>query len=173
MSENKNNGSEVSATQRAADNMSGLAQDAITLAELQIALFKVDARESLGKSLGPLVLLAVAVVLTLGCVPIVLACLAIFLVESAGWSYGPAFLLTALVGMTAGALFGWLGWTKLCDMLAVFSRSRDELQRNLTWMKEHVVGPWDPLRRPPERPDFPASRHLQPGGHPAGRGSPE
>jgi hypothetical protein len=120
------------------ENLSGLAHDALTLAELQVRLLSVDlhdARRGAGESVASL---AAGAMLGLGAVPLLLFAAAQGLIEQLEWSPAGAH---AAVGVVAAAVAGVLlrlGWTRLIRALATLQRSRAELCETLRWLKDSL-----------------------------------
>ncbi|MEO8495753.1 MAG: phage holin family protein [Planctomycetota bacterium] len=117
-----------------ARNVGGFAHDLLALSELQAELLKADTKECVERLIMPIVLLAGAAVLAIGCVPVALAALAFGLV-TAGLSNWLAFLLAAAAGVGLATLVGFVGWRKLCKSPVVFERSKDEFSSNFRWVK--------------------------------------
>ncbi len=122
-------------TQGAADgtavNARAVAHDLWTLGELQCRLLAADFQESRRRVAMACAALAIGLAILLAGLPVALIALAKLLVAQTGLSepaaYGCAALAAVLVA--AGALL--FGWRRLNGSLAAFSRSRDELRRNL------------------------------------------
>ena len=60
--------------------------------------------------------------------------------EAAGLSRAAAFSIAALGGLSVAAALGVAGWSRLAERGA-FARSRDELTRNMTWIKQVLKRP--------------------------------
>jgi len=130
------NGSTESPATVVARSFAELAHDVATMAELQAELFKTEFQQARRDMVMPLLLLTVAAVVGLGCVPVLLLSLAYALVELAGLSQAVSLLIAALVGLLGGAVAALLGWRKLRDSSMTWERSREELSRNVTWIKQ-------------------------------------
>ena len=78
--------------------MGALAHDILSLAEMQLELFRVDCREGIRRILLPVALLLFAGIVAVGTVPIALILVAEFLVQSAGLSRAAAFSIAAMSG---------------------------------------------------------------------------
>ncbi len=139
---NRRNGSTPSPPNGVAKGMGELTHDIVSLAELQFELFRIDCRDGLKRMLVPVALLLVAGIVAAGTVPIALILLAELLVQGAGLSRATAFWIAALGGFAAAAAIGLAGWFYIRGVVRVFERSREELTRNMTWIK-HA------LKRPP------------------------
>ncbi|HEY1068843.1 MAG TPA: phage holin family protein [Pirellulales bacterium] len=112
-----------------------LAYDLITLTELQARLLLIDVREALTRSALTIVGLTAMAALALASVPVVLFGLAELIVEWAAWSRPAAYLtvggVTLILALAVGA------WTarRLSRIAIVFSRTSQELQDNLEFVK--------------------------------------
>jgi hypothetical protein len=106
-------------------------RDLWTLGELQCTLLAADFRESRRRMVTALLGMVVGVVLLLAALPVALMALAEWLVTAGGLSQAAAYGWAALgaVVLAGGALL--IGWLRLNASLAAFSRSREELGRNL------------------------------------------
>ena len=122
--------------------MGELTHDMLSLAELQFELFRNDCRDGLKGLLIPVTLLLLAGIAAAGTVPVALIFLAELLVQAAGLSRAAAFSIATLGGFIAALALGVLGWSRICGTGRVFEHSREELTRNMTWIK-HV------MKRPP------------------------
>jgi len=118
-----------------ARNARALAGDVLELVELQTDLLKVDAADWTKRLILPLVLIAAAVGLGIGCIPILLSSLAEALVAWLHINQALALLIAGAVGLVLTAICGLTGWLRLRGSFMVFSRSREELQRNIRWLR--------------------------------------
>jgi len=132
--------------------MAELAHDIASLAELQLELFRIDCREGRQQMLVPVALLLVAGIVAVGTVPIALMVMAELLVQAAGLSRAAAFAIAALGGFLVAAAMGVVGWSYLHGVSRVFQRSREELTRNMTWIKHALKQP------PTNEPEQPQDR---------------
>ena len=80
-------------------------------------------------------MLLLAGIVAVGTVPIALILMAELLVQAAGLSRAAAFSIAALSGFIVAVAMGIAGWFYLRGVGHVFERSRDELTRNMTWIK--------------------------------------
>ena len=135
---NRCNGSTPSPPKGVAKGMGELAHDIVSLAELQLELFRVDCREGLRRILIPVALLMSAGIVALGTVPIVLILIAEILTQAAGLSRAAAFSIAAMCGFVLAVIMGVAGWSYMRGVVHVFERSREELTSNMTWIK-HVL----------------------------------
>jgi cytochrome bd-type quinol oxidase subunit 1 len=132
---NRRNGSTPSPPNGVAKGMGELTHDIVSLAELQFELFRVDCREGLRRILIPVALLLFSGIVAVGTVPIALILVAEFLVQTADLSRAEAFLIAAMSGVIVALTIGVVGWSYLRGVVRVFERSREELTRNMTWIK--------------------------------------
>jgi hypothetical protein len=121
--------------------MGELTHDIVSLAELQFELFRNDCREGLNGLLVPVVLLLLAGIVAAGTVPVALILLAELLAQAVGLSRAAAFSVAALGGFIAAATLGVVGWSRIRGAGRVFQRSRQELTRNMTWIKQVLKRP--------------------------------
>ena len=133
-----------------AKGMGELTHDIVSLAELQFELFRIDCREGLKRMLVPVVLLLFAGILALGTMPVALMFVAEFLVQVAGLSRAAAFSIAAVIGFVVAVALGVAGWCYLRGAVRVFERSRDELARNVTWIKNALKRPAPVESRQPQ-----------------------
>ena len=133
---NQRNGSSPAPPNGVAKDMGELTHDIVSLAELQFELFRNDCREGLKGLLVPVALLLLAGIVAAGTVPVALIVVAEFLAQAAGLSRAAAFSIAALGGFVVAAALGVVGWSRIRGVGRVFERSREELTRNMTWIKQ-------------------------------------
>lgn len=133
-----------------AQGMGDLTRDVVSLAELQFELFSNDCRRGLKGLLTPFTLLLLAGIVAAGTAPVALICLAEVLAQAAGLSRAAALSITALGGFVAAVALGVVGWHRIRGMGRVFERSREELTRNMTWIKDALKRPAPSGAEPPE-----------------------
>jgi hypothetical protein len=138
---NRRNGSTLSPSNGVAKGMDELTHDIVSLAELQFELFRIDCREGLKRMLIPGALLLFAGIVAIGTVPIALMLIAELLTQAAGLSRAVAFSIAALSGFIVALAMGLVGWSYLRGVVRVFERSREELTRNMTWIKHALKRP--------------------------------
>lgn len=117
---------------------SDLTRDLIEIAELQSRLFALDAAEAKSRAGLPAGLLAAGIWFVLATVPLLLFALAWSLIEFAGLAATWAYLIAAGAGLVIGGgmLAGaWFGFRR---SIAPFRRSREELARNVRWLKRSL-----------------------------------
>jgi hypothetical protein len=74
-------------------------------------------------------------------VPIVLTLVAELLMQAAGLSRAAAFSIAVLSGFIVALAMGVVGWSCLRGVVGMFERSREELTRNMTWIKHALKRP--------------------------------
>jgi hypothetical protein len=116
-------------------NLAEFGNDAATLAELQAKLAAIDMKEAGGRAAIPAGALAASLALLLGAIPVGLFGVADLIADHFRIRPGWALLMTAggaaLIALIVGAVAG----LRLGKSFEVFRRSRDELTRNLAWIK--------------------------------------
>jgi hypothetical protein len=121
-----------------ATSFSGLAHDVIELGELQAQLFVHDVKSTTQKTRTSLLLSVVGACVLLGSVPVLLFALAELFVEQFGWPRSAGFAVAAVVGIAASAGILAAAWNRLSVGLHSMQRSRDELSRNIAWIKSSL-----------------------------------
>lgn len=138
---NRRNGSAPSPFGGLAENMGQLMHDIVSLAGLQLELFRSDCRQGLKRILIPVAMLLVAGIVAAGTVPISLMLIAELLAQATGLSRAAAFSIAALSGIIAALAVGAVGWFSIRTVARGFERSHDELTRNITWIKGALKPP--------------------------------
>ena len=119
-----------------ARNTAEFVHDVVTLVELQASLLKVDVQQCLARMIVPGVVLAIGAVLVLSCMPILLAGVALLMVELFGWSHAQGFFFALGCGLLIGGGAAlWAVW-RLKNSFADLKRSRDEFSQNVAWVKQ-------------------------------------
>jgi hypothetical protein len=117
------------------NGIAGVFHDALTLAELQFKLLGIDAQQATRRAMTPLALLAGAGVFALSALPLLLVALAQLLRDQAEWPAALATLTAVGAGIVIAGLLALFGYFGLRRCLAPLQRSRDEFNRNVTWLK--------------------------------------
>lgn len=130
-------------------DVSSLAHDLITLAELQARLLFVDVREMSVRSAASVAGLAATVAIGLGAVLILLWGTAELLVDFGGWSRGVAGLTVGAVAAAIAIVVGRESLRRLKRVTTVLSRTHYELQQNLEFVKSLVQGANGHSEEPP------------------------
>jgi uncharacterized membrane protein YqjE len=121
-----------------ANSVAEMTHNAIELAELQAKLFSLDVKETsqnAGISIG---LVIGSVCILLGSVPVLLIALALALVELLGWSPAVSYAVAGLVGILISVGIAAAAWTQFRTGMATMKRSREELNRNVAWLKSNL-----------------------------------
>ncbi len=132
------NGKAKPAGPNVAASFTNLAHDAIELAELQAKLLKLDAQAAARNSGMSVALLVVGVCLLLGCVPVALVALAELFVAQFEWSRAASYAAAAGIGLALSAGAGAAAWSRIRTAAASLERSRNELNRNIAWIKSNL-----------------------------------
>ncbi|TVS19525.1 MAG: phage holin family protein [Planctomycetaceae bacterium] len=133
-----------------ANDMAELTSDVMSLAQLQFELFTTDCRTGMRGLLTPVVLLLGAGIAAIGTVPVGLLLMAELLVQVAGLSRVAALSIAVLSGLLMAVVLGAVGWSVSRGVGRVFKRSREELIRNLAWIKHSLHGPEASPTKPPQ-----------------------
>jgi type IV secretory pathway VirB3-like protein len=113
--------------------------DMTTLVELQTKLTELDLKDSSQRALVPLGMVVAGLAVALGCVPVALLGIAAILASGLGMSPGLAMLLTAAVAIILAGLLLFVSARLLVRSLEPFRRSREELVRNLAWVRSVLI----------------------------------
>ncbi len=130
--------SQVSQSETVTQSASQVVHDIVSLAELQAQLFKSDAQESVAGLMRPVVMFAIAGLLLLAALPICLVAIALGLI-ALGLPSPAAFALVALAALCAAAGMALWARRRVKELPAAFSRSQEELVRNIAWIKDAVL----------------------------------
>lgn len=130
------NGAPKTASQGLVRDVGAFAKDVLTLTELQSQLLVADMRECSRRGLVPSLVVLVGLALGLACFPIALVTAALGLVQFLETSSFTAFLIVVVAGAICSVLLCIVGWIQVRQRVAVLRRSRDELVRNLYWIKQ-------------------------------------
>ena len=130
------NGSPPSPAKGLAGDVGEFAHDVLSLAELQAQLFAADLQQCGQRVFVPAAILIASGALGLACFPIALAGLALLMIQVFAATPAAAFLIVAAFGLVASALVCLISWSNVRRRLAVLGRSKQELVRNLRWIKK-------------------------------------
>lgn len=120
-------------------NIAEFGNDVATLAELQAKLAVHDAKDCVGKATLPVIMLVVAGALALGSVPIILLGVASLIVRSSTLAPGAAQLLVGVAAVAIAGVTALIAWQSFGASLGSFRRSREELVRNISWIRTVLV----------------------------------
>jgi len=109
--------------------------DVATLAELQAKLALIDLKECLGLALIPLACVVIGLFFVLGALPVVLLGAADVLARALSLKAGEAMLLTGGSVLVLALVVIVIAAIRIGPSLASFNRSREELTRNLAWIR--------------------------------------
>ena len=112
-----------------------LGSELVTLAELQLQLGWEDLCAASQKAARGLAAAIVAAGCAIGGLPVLVFGLAEMLVRFFGWERWATLLGLGLLTVTLSAALAYYGAKKVFQDFAVFKRSKDELLRNLEWLK--------------------------------------
>jgi protein-S-isoprenylcysteine O-methyltransferase Ste14 len=132
----ENRGGADSPPRAVARNAAEFLHDVVTLVELQASLLKIDIRQSLGRLVMPIIALVVGAIVLLSCVPILLASVALLLVETLEWTYAQAFFCSLGIGLVLGGIACLAGVWFIRRSFDPLARSRTEFVQNFTWVKQ-------------------------------------
>jgi uncharacterized membrane protein YqjE len=119
--------------------IAGFSSDVMSLAELQAKLAALDLKESAARAAVPLALGSAGLGLALGSVPVFLAGAALLLAPVLKISIGLALLLAAAAAIVLALVLGGLAVIGLRHSFDSFRRSREELNRNVSWIRTVLV----------------------------------
>jgi uncharacterized membrane protein YqjE len=125
-----------SAPKGLAGDVREFAHDVLTLAELQAQLFVADVQECGQRVMIPGIVLICGVVLGMACFPLALVVLALFLVQIFEITSAMGFLIAFAAGAVLSALLVAIGYLQIREHAILLQRSREELRRNLNWIKK-------------------------------------
>ena len=120
-------------------NIADFGNDIATLAELQAKLTALDAKECVTKATTPVIILVTGAVLGLASLPVILIGLADLIASNTQLSSGSARLIVGLATLVVAGVAGYFGLKGSTSSLSSFRRSREELVRNLSWVRTVLV----------------------------------
>jgi hypothetical protein len=121
-----------------ADSLGGLTHDVIELAELQAQLFALDVRETTQSTRTALIVAIMGACAALGSIPVALIALAQLLIEQLSWSAATSYGVAALVGLVISVVLLLTAWPRFRSGAVTMKRSREELSRNVAWVKSSL-----------------------------------
>ena len=136
----RSNGSQPRATPLGVvSNLADFGNDIATLAELQAKLAVLDAKESVARATTPLIVLGAGAAVALASLPVILLGLADLIASNTRVSPGLARLLVGLGALILAGGAAFLGLKGSTASLEGFRRSREELARNISWIRTVIV----------------------------------
>jgi hypothetical protein len=129
------------------ESLGGLTGDITSLIELQAKLAAHDLEDAVDKAKVPSTTLIISAAVLMASLPVVLIGLA-FALASLGIAQWAAFLITGLgFGVVAGVV-GWISLVRFLKSFESFRRSREELIRNINWLRTVALQSGRPVERP-------------------------
>jgi len=132
-------GSSVNQPEGVVGNITEFGNDVVTLLELQAQLARLNFKEAMTRATIPLVLVVVGLALLLASLPVALLGIAALLASALSISTGWATLLTALVAAVIAGVVATVSLTRILGSLESFRHSREELARNISWIRTVLV----------------------------------
>jgi len=120
-------------------SVAGFGNDVASLIELQAKLAALDLNEAVRQGTLPLVIGAVGLAFLGASLPVLLIGVAYLLATALAIHLGWALLLTAGVALLASVSLVITAGSRLGRSLGTFRRSREELVRNLSWLRTVLV----------------------------------
>jgi uncharacterized membrane protein YqjE len=114
---------------------SGFARDVSTLADLQLKLFSSDLQETLSRMAVPLFLVVASSVMAAAALPLILVGFAFLIVYYADWAIAWSMLVIAVGTTLVAAITGAIAYRSLRRSVKALDRSKQELLRNVNWIK--------------------------------------
>lgn len=130
------NGARRFPLRRLSKNVAEVLHDLTEMAELQGRLFAVDLRECRARVFFGIVFGAFAAVLLLATCGVAMEALAAALVEYVELSHVAGLTISATFGVVVALLLAVFAWWRLRGALKTFERSREEIRRNIAWLKD-------------------------------------
>jgi hypothetical protein len=115
-----------------------LLHDVVTLSELQARLLVADAREGVTHLVLPFVIIAVGLMVLLGCIPVAFITLALLLIETTTLTAVQAYGLSLLIGVLLGTTLAAGGYWYLRHGTPMFERTQIEWRQNIKWAKDAI-----------------------------------
>jgi len=132
-------GSTVNQPEGVVGNLTEFGNDVMTLIELQAQLAALDFKEAMSRATIPLILIVAGAALLLASLPVALLGVAWLLATALSIKIGWAALLTAAVTAVVTAIVAVVALRRLLASLESFRHSREELARNIAWIRTVLV----------------------------------
>jgi hypothetical protein len=121
-------------------NIADLSSDVATLVELQARLAAIELKDNTRRASAPAAWMAVASSLLLASLPVVLIGASELLATALNLTQrGWAYLIVAAAASVIGVVVAVLAWRRLVSGFDGFRRSREELTRNIAWIRTVLV----------------------------------
>jgi uncharacterized membrane protein YqjE len=128
-------------------SLEGLGGDVASLVELQAKLAAYDFKDAVNKAAVPSTTLIVSTAVLMASLPVVLIGLG-FALASMGIAQWAAFLITGVVFATVAGVIAWFSLVRFLKSFESFRRSREELVRNINWLRTVALQSGRPVDRP-------------------------
>ena len=129
-------------------NIAEFGNDVATLVELQAKLAVFDAKDCVGRATIPLVVLGVGATFALATLPVILLGIADLIAAATGLSPGGARLLVGVFVLVLAAVVAVISLKAATASLDSFRRTREELTRNISWIRTVLVHSGRGVSRP-------------------------
>ncbi len=131
----KTNGRPTASDPNVAQSFSELTHDVIELGELQAQLFVHDVKKTTQNARVALMLSIIGVCVLLGCIPVALIAVAELLTWLLEWPDVASYAVATLIGLVLAAATLGVGYYRIKKGVVAIDRSREELNRNVEWLK--------------------------------------
>ncbi len=132
-------GSPVNQPEGVVGNITEFGNDVMTLVELQVQLAALDFKAAMARATIPLIFIVVGSALLLASLPVALLGIAWLVASALSMSIGWATLLTAVVAAVLAAVVAAVAYTRILSSLDGFRHTREELIRNISWIRTVLV----------------------------------
>ncbi len=129
------NGRYPGKTPNVAASVGDLTHDVIELSELQVQLASLDAKQSIANLKTCVVMAVIGAAMLLGTIPVALLAIAAVFVERLEWPYDASIGVATGIGLLLAGTGLAVAYSYVKSGLLSFERSRNELQRNIAWLK--------------------------------------
>lgn len=116
-------------------SLSEFGNDVATLAELQVKLAELDAKEAAERALLPLGVTLAGLAVLVSSLPVILLGVAALLAAALHIAQGWAMLIVGGAALAAAAVAVAVAGQRLGRSFETFRRSGDELARNIAWIR--------------------------------------
>jgi uncharacterized membrane protein YqjE len=124
---------------RVVGGIADFGNDVATLAELQLQLAQLDLQECVAQAKIPAAVIAAGLVVALGSVPVVLLGVAKLVALALNIGEGWGTLLTGIAALVLAAVASGVAAMRLTPSFTSLRRSREELARNVAWIRTVLV----------------------------------
>ena len=128
--------SKDSAPRAVAVNVADVLHDVTELAELQAKLLFADSKDTMRRALLAAVVMVVGLCLVLGCIPVTLSAIGYAVHQQTSMSIPLSLTVAAGGTLLLAVLLLVVGWLRLRRSFNTLDRSREELSRNVAWIKQ-------------------------------------